>query len=386
MIHGERSHGFRSAWAGRPLLLSAVAVTMTLAPRPARAQSVLDRPPDLGGTWVGSPGTIYFDFNHRFTSTGPPARKIVNSPTFLLGGALPGNVLLGARYATNSILVAGYPNEWEFFARYAALRQTAGAPADVSVHGGYNQAARSWDGEVEIARRIGPVRLLAAGRGFSDFRRRGSRWAVAGGATLRLHRFIGVAGDVATLIDRRGGESIAWGLGLQMQIPYTPHSLSLQVSNTTTTTLEGASVGSGERRWGFEFTVPLTISRYFGGRKASGARGALSSGTGGVPLGVAAVVLLTDQLRFVPDTVRIRVGQTVLWRSTSSLIHTVTADPSRAARPDDVRLPAGAKPFNSGDIKPGGMFAYTFDVPGEYRYFCTPHELGGMIATIIVEK
>jgi plastocyanin len=362
-----------------------VAAAAILWPRYAEAQSLLDRPPDMGGTWVGSLGTIYFDFSHRFRSTGPPARKVVNSPTFLLGAALPGRVLIGARYASNSIQVPGYPNEWEFFGRYNALNQTAGAPLDATVHGGYNQAARSWDGEAEIARRIGPLRLLVAGRGFSNFHRTGARWALAGGAVIRLQRFVALAADAATLVDRRAGEPIAWGAGLQLQIPYTPHTLSIQLSNTNTTTLEGASLGSGEgHRWGFEFTIPLTLSRYFGGRHPSGP--GPQAGEAGIPANVAAVVLLTDELRYVPDTVRIRVGQAVLWRSVSSLIHTVTADPSKAARADDVLLPNGASPFDSGDIKPNAVFSHTFDVPGEYRYFCTPHELGGMVAVVVVEK
>ncbi len=353
--------------------------------RAVAAQSLLERSPDMTGTWVGQTGTVYFDFSHRFASTGGNVEKVVNSPTFLLGIPLPGQTMVGARYATNSVLVPGFPNEWEFFGRYAPLRQSAGAPLDVTVHGAYNQAARSWDGELAVARAFGPLRLIAAGREFSSYARSGdARWAVAGGATLKLHRFVAISGDVASLTDRADGEEVAWGAGLQLEIPYTPHTLSVQVSNTTTTTLEGASLGTvSGHRWGFEFIVPFTLSRYFGGRSRSAADDTgLSSPSGDY----AAEVTMSNQLRFSPATVHIKVGDTVHWKNVSDLVHTVTADPKLAAKASDVHLPDGADPFNSGDLKPGQEFTHTFTVPGEYMYFCQPHELAGMVAKVIVEK
>ncbi len=95
---------------------------------------------------------------------------------------------------------------------------------------------------------------------------------------------------------------------------------------------------------------------------------------------------MTNRLQFTPATVRIKVGQKVRWRNVSGLIHTVTADPSKAADRSHVKLPSGASPFNSGDIKPDGTYEHTFTVAGEYRYTCIPHELAGMIGTVVVEK
>lgn len=99
----------------------------------------------------------------------------------------------------------------------------------------------------------------------------------------------------------------------------------------------------------------------------------------------AATVEMTDGLRFAPQTVRIQAGETVTWRNTSELVHTVTADEELASDPSNVRLPAGAEPFDSGDISPGESFSRTFDVPGTYEYFCIPHEMQGMVGTVIVE-
>lgn len=368
----------------RSTVVSAILLpVLALAAAPAAAQSVLLRPPDMGGTWVGRPGTVYFHFLHRFEATPAPARKVVNYPTFLLGAGLPGNLLVGAHYATNSVLVTGYPNEWEFFGRWNPIAQERKAPLDAAITGAYNQPAHSFDGELSVARDIGPLRLLAAGRGFSDFRHTGdARWAVGGGATLRLHRFVAIAGDVSTLVDRRPGEDVSWGAGLQLAIPYTPHTLSLQVSNSNTTTLQGASIGAADRRhWGFEFTIPLTLSRYFGSSSASADATASASTAAG-----DATVTMSNQLKFSPGTVHIKVGQTVTWKNSSDLVHTVTLDPSAAAKKEDVKLPEGAETFNSGDIKPGATFSHTFTVPGEYQYVCIPHELAGMMGRVVVEK
>ncbi len=99
-----------------------------------------------------------------------------------------------------------------------------------------------------------------------------------------------------------------------------------------------------------------------------------------------AMVHMTNALTYVPARVTITAGQSVVWMNTSSMIHTVTADPSLAKDPSHVQLPAGARPFNSGDIVPGGTFRHTFDVPGTYVYFCIPHETLGMIGRITVQE
>lgn len=98
-----------------------------------------------------------------------------------------------------------------------------------------------------------------------------------------------------------------------------------------------------------------------------------------------AIVELTGDLTFEPASLTIEVGETVEWRNVSDLPHTVTADPDRAADPDHVELPEGAEVFNSGFLQPGDVYSRTFDVPGEYRYFCIPHEGAGMVAILTVE-
>ena len=107
--------------------------------------------------------------------------------------------------------------------------------------------------------------------------------------------------------------------------------------------------------------------------------------TSSPPPGVDATVTM-GLTSFNAETTRIRAGQTVQWRNTSPITHTVTADRSLAANPDHVILPEGSEPFHSGDIKAGEVWQRRFPVAGTYRYVCLPHEKKGMIATIIVEE
>ncbi len=97
------------------------------------------------------------------------------------------------------------------------------------------------------------------------------------------------------------------------------------------------------------------------------------------------IVQLTDQLTFAPESVTIAPGETVVWKNTSVLVHTVTADPAKAGDPAHVRLPAGVEPFDSGKLKPGESFRRTFEVAGTYRYFCIPHEGAEMVGRVVVK-
>ena len=176
---------------------------------------------------------------------------------------------------------------------------------------------------------------------------------MGGGAVLRLNRWFALAGDFTTLLDRRPGEEAAWGAGLQIAIPYSPHSLSLQVTNTNTATLQGSSRGVDRVRGGFEFTIPFTLSRYFGGR-TSGGRGT-ASGT----------KVEMREMAFGPGRLEAAVGSAVEWTNRDQVVHTVTADDGS---------------WESGPIEPGATWRHTFDRAGDYPFHCTPHPfMKGMV-------
>lgn len=85
---------------------------------------------------------------------------------------------------------------------------------------------------------------------------------------------------------------------------------------------------------------------------------------------------------FDPIGLLIQPGQTVRWVCQAS-VHTTTAYHPKNAN-HSLRIPAAATSWNSGYLLPGKSFEWTFTVPGAYDYFCTPHEMAGMVGRIIV--
>jgi len=320
----------------------------------ASCQSLLERPPNLSGGWLGTRGTLQFNFVHRFGVGAAPLRKVTNSPTFLLAYQLPLPLLIGFNYATSSDVAAAFPNEWEGFARYGQR--------GVTVQAGYNQAAESFDAELTGARSFGRIRLMAVGRLLSNgYHSDTTRYAVGGGAVVRLNRWFALAGDVTSLLDKRAGEETAWGAGLQIAIPYSPHTFSLQVTNTNTATLQGASRGIDRVRGGFEFTIPFTLSRYFGRRSKTAA----SEAAAGSGEGAAKAEMRT--MTFAPNRLEIAAGTTVRWTNNDQLVHTISADDGS---------------WDSGPVEPGKSWSHTFTQAGEFAFHCTPHPF--MKAVVVV--
>ncbi len=268
------------------------------------------------------------------------------------------------RYGTNSTVSAGFPNEYELFGRINPFAEDRGAPLDAALHAGYNNASESIDAELALGRRFGPLRVLANGRWFSQaYDGDSARFAIGAGATLRLNRTFALAGDWATLLDATDAEDAAWGAALQVAIPYTPHTLSLQVTNTNTGTLEGSSIGIGETRYGFEFTIPITLSRYFGGGRGNQAAngGEMVRATGDtVRINVQNLAYQTPQITVAP-------GTTIIWVNADPVQHTVTADDGT---------------WGSELIDPQAEWSRTFTEAGTFTYHCTPHPF--MKGTVVV--
>ena len=72
---------------------------------------------------------------------------------------------------------------------------------------------------------------------------------------------------------------------------------------------------------------------------------------------VATNVVTIKNLAFVPQNIELKAGDQVMWVNADSAPHTVS-------------LP---NVFDSGLIKPGTSFTYTFDKPGKYEYKCSIH-------------
>jgi plastocyanin len=417
---------------------------LVAAPRVARAQSLLDRPDNISTDWIGNSGTFYFNFVHRFSVSPPPERKVTNFPTFLIATGIASQALVGVNYATNSALEARYPNEWEFFGRYAPLQQDAGRPFDLGGQADYNLAVKGWDGEVSIARRQGPARLVALTRLIADtLGGSASRFGFGGGGTIRLGRFLALAGDAFSLTNRRDGETVAWSAGFHVALPNTPHTLSIHISNAGTSTLQGVSRGGHTRRYGFEFTIPLPLARFFSNPETTSGVPvtALAPSDSTEPVAAASVAAAPPAPATTPPPARadttpppVSVDTTPTKPAPPAAPASAVAPPKASVAPtprkpaptaaaaprakakprvsiarikaqsfipSHLEIPVGTtvqwknldallhtvsavdKSFTSGIISADGSYSHTFTKPGVYQIFCMIHPF--MKATVVVK-
>ena len=78
---------------------------------------------------------------------------------------------------------------------------------------------------------------------------------------------------------------------------------------------------------------------------------------------------------FIPSEVTIFAGDLVVWTWVGDFGHTVT---SRAL------LPNGLPLFDSEIQGTGFLFTFLFEEPGDYLYYCIPHEAEGMVGVVHV--
>jgi plastocyanin len=92
-----------------------------------------------------------------------------------------------------------------------------------------------------------------------------------------------------------------------------------------------------------------------------------TTGTASTPASGTDVTIQSNA--FNPDSLTIKVGETVTWTNKDSYAHTVTSDKGV---------------FDSGNIASGATFSFTFNTEGTYGYHCSIHT--SMTAKIIVTK
>ena len=91
------------------------------------------------------------------------------------------------------------------------------------------------------------------------------------------------------------------------------------------------------------------------------------------------------QVGFDPIGLKVGPGTVVRWVVEAN-VHTATAyHPANAGHP--LRIPERAEPWDSGYlVEPGQTFEVMLTAEGVYDYFCTPHEVAGMVGRIIVGR
>jgi plastocyanin len=336
----------------------------------------MERTPNLSAGWVGPSGTGHFNFLHRFKviEVAEGQDRVSNTPTFLFGYSFADMFLVGLNYASSSRTDATrsdganlHPNEWEGFFRFAPLRAGSGLPLELALTAAYNDAASSIDGEVSAGVPLGIAKLMGSFRVLSNaFASDTLRAVFGGGIRLQVTPNIALAGDYVRPMELRDNEVFGWGLGLQLGIPLTPHTISLHASNTTTSTLQGSSRGipafpgaTGGTRWGFEFTVPITFARYFGGGSTAAQDVTITADTVRVPI---------RDFEFGIQRLTVRPGTTVVWINEGNTPHTSTSN---------------TLVWNSPVLARGESYSRVFGEAGEYPYHCAPHPF--MTAVVVVQ-
>jgi plastocyanin len=332
--------------------------------RPLAGQSVVERSPNMHGTWTLAPRAAAFVFAHRFEFLDG-GDELRNIPTLTLALGLPAGLTIGLDYTSNSEVVQGRTggNETQYwFKRGLEIREGTTVAGLLA----YNTAAASVDGALGVRHRLRRLSLLGEVRAFSDrFGRGDPGMAAAVGAAVHLTDHLALTGDVGRVLAEDSIPS-TWSAALAMAIPGSPHTFSLQATDGGALTLQGTSrrtpLAFRDVRYGFTFTVPLGSrsqwARIFRAAPATPAP-APDAGTARVEIRMVA---------YAPREIRIRAGESVEWVNRDPIEHTVTADDGG---------------WGSEMMKEGEAYVRRFDRPGRYPYHCLPHPQ--MTGVVVVE-
>jgi plastocyanin len=354
---------------GRLATLSLVVAGALPTPR-LEAQTTLERTPLGSAGWVSEPGNLQVNTSFRFSDRTDGIDGVGVVPGFEAAFGLPRWTLVGARFSPGSPVQARTSDEWEVFGRHRPLTQHRGAPFDLAFELGYNGAARSADAELMVSRWTGPLRVLAAGRVFTDAYGEGDfRGVIAAGALVFPAPGmlpLSLAADLA-LDPGHDADDVAWALGGQLGLPETFHTVSLFLTNTGSGSRQAASRGGFGTRLGLELTLPIPIGRFLGWYpEREVAQRAVVEPVDPLQVEVSRGTIF--RYLFVQDRIHVPAGSTIEWTNLDDVVHTVTANDAA---------------WNSGAITPRGSWRATFNEPGVYTYHCGPHPF--MKGVVVVE-
>jgi|AntRauTorcE11898_2_1112593.scaffolds.fasta_scaffold12452_3 plastocyanin len=92
------------------------------------------------------------------------------------------------------------------------------------------------------------------------------------------------------------------------------------------------------------------------------------------------VVGPNGDFRFAPSSVTVPVGDTVEW-TWSSGGHNILVD----SKPEESDW-TGTESLEGSVYDAGYSHSHTFDTPGTYAYYCSPHRASGMTGEVVVEE
>jgi plastocyanin len=91
-----------------------------------------------------------------------------------------------------------------------------------------------------------------------------------------------------------------------------------------------------------------------------------------------------QQAKLSPQRLTIQAGQTVEWKNSSKTTHEIVGNPAKSGGASNSTLPNGARPFDSGFLRPEHTFSRKFDVSGVYRYTCDLNSSHPVTGEIVV--
>jgi plastocyanin len=146
---------------------------------------------------------------------------------------------------------------------------------------------------------------------------------------------------------------------------------------------------AGTTRRGFLTGAGAAVAASTGTASGQTADGNESDGADGG--GTTHTVEMNDQLQFVPASITIAPGDTIVWENVGTIGHSTTAYEDEIPEEADFFASGGfdeeqraRNVYPEGEVAGGETYSHTFPVEGSYGYFCIPHEGAGMIASLSV--
>lgn len=121
-------------------------------------------------------------------------------------------------------------------------------------------------------------------------------------------------------------------------------------------------------------SLPHSLPTWAAGRmgaailKAGLGAGLLALCASAAPASAAVHTVTIDGMRFLPETIEVKAGDTIVWRNQDPFPHTVASN---------------GPGFASAPIAPQGQWTFKAGKPGRYAYLCTLHRT--MRALLIVK-
>lgn len=329
-----------------------------IPPDNAAGQSALEWPPALPHSWADIPWSVEVGISTLLDRRGAEASPgLTADPAVRATLVLPRRTAVEVRYAPQPLETGGH-DELELAARTLLLGSDRDHRVDLAVEGRVATGTEQALGGLTAARWLGPLRLAATAGALADLGAGGDARAVAGAGAV-LHpapgrMAIALAGDAATTLGGAERGRVAWSAGLQVGLAYTPHTLSLFLTNAGNS-LAGRYQDSGSVRLGVELTGQLPLGRFLGlypDRRVAG------EAVQPAPRAQPVVEVAIREYRYLPARIEIHAGTAVRWSNEDDVIHTATAHD-------------GA--WDSGGLERGESWTATFSEPGIYPYYCGPH-------------